>query len=62
MQGHIVNDGPLTCTINDAARQLGVSRRTIYSLIEVGRLNKLKAGRRSLIPTADLRAFAAGGV
>lgn len=60
MDGHIVNDGPLACSINDAAAALGVSRRTIYALIEGGKLSKLKAGRRSLIPTADLRAFTAG--
>jgi excisionase family DNA binding protein len=62
MQGQIMNDGPLTCTINDAANSLGVSRRTIYSLIEGGKLSMVKAGRRSLIPTADLRAFASGRV
>lgn len=61
MQLSTVRDGPLTCTINDAAHMLGVSRRTIYAMIEGGTLKKVKAGRRSLIPTADLRAFAAGG-
>lgn len=52
---------PLTCTVNDAARILGISRRTVYVLIEKGTLRKVKAGRRSLIPSADLRAFAEGG-
>ena len=62
MPGQIMNEGPLSCTVNDAAAMLGVSRRTIYVLIADGKLSKLKAGRRSLIPTAQLRTFAAGGV
>lgn len=60
MQVQNVNNGPLTCTVTDAALALGVSRRTIYSLIEGGKLRKLKAGRRTLIPTSSLRAFAEG--
>ena len=60
MVGQTMNEGPLACTIADAAKALGVSRRTVYVLIEEGRLNMRKAGRRSLIPTADLRAIVAG--
>ncbi len=51
---------PLACTIPDAARMLGISRRQIYRLIAAGGLRKVKAGRRSLVPKADLVAFADG--
>lgn len=51
---------PLACTIPDAAQILGISRRQIYRLIASGGLRKVKAGRRSLVPKADLVAFADG--
>ena len=55
---HLENVEPLTCTIPVAAKTLGISRRQIYRLIDRGTLRMVKAGRRSLIPNADLRAFA----
>lgn len=57
---HLETSPPLTCTIAVAAKSLGISRRQIYRLIQRGTLRKVKAGRRSLIPEADLRAFAHG--
>jgi len=59
---HLDTSPPLMCTIAVAARSLGISRRQIYRLIQGGTLRKVKAGRRSLVPEADLRAFADGNV
>lgn len=41
--------------INQAAAMLGVSRRTIYNLIEQGELRVAKIGSASLIPIEDLQ-------
>ncbi|MDQ0839400.1 helix-turn-helix domain-containing protein [Sphingomonas faeni] len=57
---HLETSPPLTCTIAVAAKSLGISRRQIYRLIQRGTLRKVKAGRRSLVPEADVRAFARG--
>lgn len=51
----------ITCTVDAAAAGLGISRRQVYRLIQAGTLRKVKIGRRSLIPTADLHAIAEGG-
>lgn len=51
---------PLSYNIDDAAHALGISRRSIYNLIDSGKLRKVKAGRRTLIPAADLRAIVDG--
>jgi excisionase family DNA binding protein len=48
---------PLSYKIDDAAAALGVSQRTIYNLIDAGKLRRVKVGRRSLIPATDLRAL-----
>jgi excisionase family DNA binding protein len=59
---HLETSPPLTCTLAVAAKSLGISRRQIYRLIQGGTLRKVKAGRRSLVPEADLRAFADSNV
>ena len=53
--------GPLM-TIGQAARYLGVSRKTVYALLESGRLTALK-GKRSvkLIPRERLDEFRLSG-
>jgi len=51
---------PLSYNISDAAAALGVSERSIYNMIYSGKLRRVKAGRRSLIPASDLRAVAEG--
>ena len=52
----------LLMTIGEAARYLGVSRKTLYSLLENGRLSGLK-GKKSakLIPKESLDEFRARG-
>lgn len=51
---------PVAYNIDDAAAALGLSRRSIYTLIDAGKLRKVKAGRRSLIPASDVLALAEG--
>lgn len=48
---------PVSYNINDAAAALGLSRRSIYNLIDQGRIRKVKIGRRSLIPASDIAAL-----
>lgn len=51
---------PLCYSITDAAVALGLSQRSIYNLIDAGKLRRVKAGRRTLIPAADLHAIVEG--
>jgi len=41
----------------EAAEALGVVHGTIYALIHAGKLRAFKAGKRTLIPVADVRAL-----
>lgn len=50
---------PLLLRVPTAAYQLGISRSAVYELIEQGQLTKVKLGRTSLIPAADVRALVA---
>ncbi len=43
--------------IMDVARLCSLSRTTVYSAIADGRLQKVKSGRRALIPASSLSAF-----
>jgi excisionase family DNA binding protein len=54
-------NGPLM-TIGEAARYLGVSRKTVYALLESGRLTALK-GKNSvkLVPRESLDEFRSSG-
>lgn len=44
-------------SVTEAAQALGVSRTTIYALINEGRLTRIKCFRRSLIPASSLAGF-----
>ena len=46
---------PITTSVNDAAKALGLGRTTIYALIRDGRLETAKVGRRTLIKVASIR-------
>lgn len=46
---------PLTLTINDAARTLGIGRTHLYRLISEGKVETVSLGRRGLVKTASLR-------
>jgi excisionase family DNA binding protein len=41
--------------INDAMRQLSISRATLYKLIGSGEIRLVKIGGRSLIPDSEIR-------
>lgn len=50
---------PLSLTIPDTVKATGMSRSAIYEALKRGDLTARKAGRRTLIPFADLQAYLA---
>ncbi len=44
----------------ETAEALGVSRQTVYNLIERGELRRFKVGRCARIPTADVLGLVGG--
>ena len=52
---------PICASINETARALGVGRTKIYELINAGRLETVKIGRRTLVRTDSIRALAGEG-
>jgi excisionase family DNA binding protein len=50
-------EGVLAVGITEAARRLGLSARTIATLVKRGDLESRKIGRRRLIPTSVLAEF-----
>ena len=52
---HAMTPIPISVSVDEAARMVGVSRDTIYDLVNAGRLTKVKIGRRSVIKYADLQ-------
>ena len=48
---------PLAVSIEDAAKASGLCRTKIYDDINSGRLRARKAGRRTVILVADLKAW-----
>jgi excisionase family DNA binding protein len=55
----VAQTSPALVSIVEAARLLGVSRSTVYTMVGDGRLPDRKVGRRHLVPTAALDAIAA---
>jgi excisionase family DNA binding protein len=49
----------LAYSVDEAARVLGVSRRTVYELIAEGRLHSAKLYARRLVTRAELERFLA---
>jgi excisionase family DNA binding protein len=47
--------------ISEAARRLGISARTLATLIAQNELPSCKVGRRRIIPVAALEAFVSRG-
>lgn len=45
-------------SIAGAQRALGIGRTTAYRLIDAGKLEKVKIGRRTLIKVASIKALA----
>ncbi len=54
------SEAQLGYSIKNAARAVDCSERTIYNLVDAGKLRMVKVGRRSIIPAADLRALIEG--
>lgn len=52
----------IAVSINDAARALGLGRTSIYSLINEGKLEARKLGRRTLVTTESIRALIDGAM
>lgn len=52
-------DTPIAVTIPDAVRLSGCSRSALYEALNRGDLSARKAGRRTLIPFAELEAYLA---
>jgi len=50
---------PLSVSINDAAKALGVGRTSIYAMIGDGRLEAFKLGRRTLVRVESIRRLVA---
>lgn len=48
---------PIATSVNGAAKALSIGRTTVYELINSGRLETVKLGRRTLIKTASIRAL-----
>ena len=51
---------PILVSVNNAAAMLGLSRPTIYKLLNAGALRAVKSGGRTLIPTQALHDYASG--
>ena len=48
---------PMAMSPQDAARAIGISRSSLYRLIQQGRVRTVKLGRRTLVPTSELSAL-----
>ena len=48
---------PTVLRVEDAARQLGISRTLAYGLVRSGALRSLKIGSRRLVPVAAIAEF-----
>ncbi|MCC6827417.1 MAG: helix-turn-helix domain-containing protein [Novosphingobium sp.] len=59
-KAHRSTVNPLSYGITDAAAALGVSPRSIYNLVDAGKLRKVKVGSRSLIPADSLKQLIEG--
>lgn len=50
-------DPPLLLNVEEAARLLGVGRTTLFALIDQGRIQTVRLGRRRLVVRAGLERF-----
>ena len=50
---------PLAVSISEGCRIIGLKRSSIYREIAAGRIRAVKAGKRTLLPMATLRAWLA---
>lgn len=52
MENHI--DHPLTVTVEEAAKLLGIGRSTAYELVHTGDIPSLRLGRRLVVPVSQI--------
>ena len=50
---------PVTISVADARKALGIGITKIYELMKAGQLDTISIGRRRLIKTASIRALVA---
>jgi len=48
---------PLTITIQNTKAALGLGHTKVYQLINAGKLETVKVGRRTLVKTSSIRAL-----
>lgn len=53
---------PLTLTVEQAAKVLGISRSTAYELVHTGDIPSLRLGRRIVVPTAQMAECLSAGL
>jgi excisionase family DNA binding protein len=58
MRGHHIQ--PLAYSIDEACRVSSLGRTRLYQLINEGKLQVRKIGKRTLVPAASLRALIDG--
>jgi excisionase family DNA binding protein len=46
---------PITCSIHDAAKAIGISRATVYNHLRDGKIEAVKVGGRRLVKIASIR-------
>ena len=51
---------PLSVSVEEAARLLGLGRSNLFKLMESGELRSVKVGSRRLVPRRALEEFLAG--
>lgn len=51
---------PVTVTVADACKAIGVGRTVVYELLAAGRLESIHLGRRRLIKTDSIRRLVSG--
>ena len=51
---------PLSVSVDEAARLLGVGRTTVFTLLDEGTIRSVKVGSRRLVPRKALDEFLAG--
>jgi excisionase family DNA binding protein len=50
----------LTCTVDEVAELLGISRGKAYECVKAGQLRSVQIGRRILVPRTAIDEFLAG--
>lgn len=51
---------PMTVTVEEAGRALGIGRNAAYEAVKRGQIPSLKLGRRIVVPIAGLEQLVAG--